>query len=66
MGKSNGIKLDIIESLTKDTFEGDLGDIGNAIGIAIGDHISGDMGFELSDFISGIKHGVSLVDGTHG
>lgn len=48
---------------------GDLSDIGNSIGIAIGKSIienEGKFGFDdASDFISGVKHGVSLVDGTH-
>ena len=44
----------------------DLSDLGNEIGIAIGEHINKDkMGYELDSFIAGIKHGVSLVDGTH-
>jgi hypothetical protein len=24
------------------------------------------LGFELEDFIAGLKHGISLTDGTHG
>jgi len=40
--------------------------LGNEIGISIGKHINKDkMGYELDSFIAGIKHGVSLVDGTH-
>lgn len=47
---------------------GDLSDAGNEIGIVIGKAIEkykSKLGWELEDFISGIKHGVSLVDGTH-
>lgn len=46
----------------------DLSDIGNEIGIVIGKAIEkykGELGWELEDFINGVKHGVSLVDGTH-
>jgi len=44
----------------------DLSDIGNIIGIVIGDHtIENGDGFEKSDFIHGLHHGFSLVDGTH-
>lgn len=43
--------------------DGDIGDIGNEIGIAIGKCLDKDNTIE--DFIHGIKHGVSLVDGTH-
>ena len=42
----------------------DIGDIGNEIGIAIGKHIV-DKELDKGDFITGIKHGISLMDGTH-
>jgi len=42
---------------------GDISDIGNEIGIAIGEYLSTDE--ELNDFISGLKHGVTLKNGTH-
>ena len=47
---------------------GDIGDIGNEIGIAIGEVLVAnkvDIEDSVEDFISGVKHGVSLVDGTH-
>lgn len=45
---------------------GDLGDVGNEIGIVIAKWIDNKkMGYELDDFISGLKHGISLIDGTH-
>ena len=43
---------------------GDISDIGNEIGFAIGEHLSTEE--ELNDFISGLKHGISLKNGTHG
>lgn len=44
----------------------DLGDVGNEIGIAVGKFINNNkMGYELDSFVSGIKHGISLIDGTH-
>lgn len=43
----------------------DLADLGNEVGVAIQPYIDDEMGFSLDDFISGIKHGVSLGDGTH-
>lgn len=43
----------------------DLGDIGNEIGFTIAKHFSSKMGFDKESFISGINHGISLVDGTH-
>jgi hypothetical protein len=47
--------------------QGDLSDIGNEIGIILGKYINKkEMGFELEDFITGLKHGISVTDGTHG
>lgn len=46
---------------------GDVSDIGNEIGIILGKYINEkEMGWELDSFISGIKHGISITDGTHG
>lgn len=42
----------------------DLSDIGNAIGLTIGEYFSKELGFEKDDFLNGIKHGISLTDGT--
>lgn len=43
----------------------DMSDIGNEIGICLGKYIKDEMGFEIEDLISGIKHGISLAKGTH-
>jgi hypothetical protein len=42
---------------------GDISDVGNEIGVAIGEYLSTEK--ELNDFISGLKHGISLTNGTH-
>jgi hypothetical protein len=42
----------------------DIGDVGNTIGIAVGEFIV-KHGWNKEEFISGIKHGISLKDGTH-
>jgi hypothetical protein len=42
---------------------GDISDVGNEIGIALGKYLSTDE--ELNDFIAGLKHGISLTNGTH-
>lgn len=39
----------------------DLSDLGNFIGIAIGPYVDGELGYELSDFMSGIDHGIDMV-----
>jgi len=44
---------------------GDISDIGNEIGIAIGSFIEDMTEEEINDFISGFRHGVSLTNGTH-
>lgn len=58
----------IIEQLNSMSFNGtDLGDIGNEIGIAVGNKIlnKNEDGYLPIAFIHGFKHGISLTDGTH-
>lgn len=43
----------------------DLSDLGNEIGIVIGQYTNDKMGYEKGDFIAGIHHGISISDGTH-
>ena len=63
----NEINNEIIKRLSEVTYKGDLSDIGNEIGLSIGKFISDkELGFDLDDFIAGLKHGISIVDGTHG
>jgi hypothetical protein len=67
MENFNKVIHNIIVQLETVSYKGDLSDIGNEIGVAIGKYIEKDkIGYELSDFIAGVKHGVSLIDGTHG
>ena len=48
-------------------FNGDLSDLGNDIGLNIGEYIDKDkLGYEKEDLISGIHHGISIIDGSHG
>ena len=54
----------LIQSLESIQYSnGDISDVGNEIGIAIGEHLSTEQ--DLNDFISGLKHGISLKNGTH-
>jgi hypothetical protein len=56
--------FEIEEQLNKVNYEnGDLSDIGNEIGIVIAKYFNEKNTVE--DFISGLKHGISLTDGTH-
>ena len=48
-------------------FNGDLSHLGNDIGLNIGEYINKNkLGYEKDDLISGIHHGVSIIDGSHG
>lgn len=70
MTKFEEIKKDIILHLEKVNYSaGDLGDIGNEIGLAIGKYTmeekAKDNALDVNSFIWGLKHGISLIDGTH-
>ena len=57
------ILKEISESLDKVQYEhGDFSDVGNEIGIVIGKTITDE---QFDDFIMGLKHGISLSNGTH-
>ncbi len=43
--------------------KGDLSDLGNEVGISLGEVIKNES--DLEDFIIGLEHGISLVNGTH-
>jgi len=56
--------FEIEEQLNKIDYEsGDLSDIGNEIGIIIAKRFNDEN--TVDDFIRGLKHGISLTDGTH-
>lgn len=42
---------------------GDLSDVGNEIGIALGNYIQSERDFK--DFTHGLRHGISLTNGEH-
>jgi hypothetical protein len=64
MEKFDEVMEDIIFQLSEITYQGDLSDIGNEIGIVIAKYF--DETNTVKDFISGLKHGISLTDGSHG
>lgn len=65
------IKNEIIKRLSEVDYEGHLDDIGNEIGIAVGEYTCKEgkdlniWGFEKNSLIDGFRHGYSLKDGTH-
>jgi hypothetical protein len=46
-------------------YEGDLSDCGNEIGNMVGSKYKNMTEDEIEDFITGIRHGISLTNGTH-
>ena len=42
---------------------GDLSDVGNEIGIVLGNYIEKEQDFK--DLVHGLRHGISLTNGTH-
>lgn len=56
---------DVASHLLNNKPKGDISDFGNEIGIVLAKYISDKTGYELESFISGVKHGVSLMKGTH-
>lgn len=57
---------DLIDGLQSPKSQiGDLGDVGNEVGIILAKYISKEIGFDKESLIAGIKHGISLIDGTH-
>jgi hypothetical protein len=57
---------EIAAGLLNVKYTGDASDIGNEFGILIGKFLDGEMGWDKDAVVSGIKHGISLTDGTHG
>ena len=45
---------------------GDLSDLGNEVGLALGKMLEKMTGEEMRTFVMGFNHGVSLTNGTHG
>jgi len=71
--------MDIMEKLVKNLVEetgtllvsrsedigyyGDMSDFGNEVGIVVGQFFKSKE--DIEDFITGLRHGISLADGTH-
>ena len=64
MNNFQHILKQISESLSKVSYEnGDLSDVGNEVGIAIGNYVLTEQDFK--DFVHGLRHGISLTNGEH-
>lgn len=54
----------IKEHMEKVSYDsGDLSDVGNEIGIVLGNYIETEQDFK--DLVYGLRHGISLNNGTH-
>jgi len=49
----------------KINYNGDISDFGNEVGYALGKVIEDMSERQIKDFISGLRHGISLTNGTH-
>lgn len=56
---------ELIEKSDKIKYQGDVSDFGNEVGYQIGHIIKNMSESQISDFIHGLKHGISLTNGTH-
>ena len=61
----NFIANSLKEQVDRMEYEGDLSDLGNEIGVAVGYRYKDMTQDEINDFINGFKHGISLTNGTH-
>jgi hypothetical protein len=68
-GKTADIMAQISLSLSERIFEvkynGDISDLGNEIGFVLGNVITDLRKGEITDFMHGLQHGISLTNGTH-
>jgi hypothetical protein len=56
----------IEEKAEEVTYEGDLSDLGNEVGYVLGTYVVANMDeVQITDFIHGMQHGISLTNGTH-
>jgi hypothetical protein len=46
-------------------YKGDMSDLGNEVGFCLGHVIENMTEKQIKDFITGLKHGISLTNGTH-
>ena len=61
----NWIANRLKEHAAQIVYEGDISDLGNEIGYAVGQCIDDMTEEQITDFIHGIRHGISITNGTH-
>jgi hypothetical protein len=63
--KLNYIANTLKEAVNRMEYTGDMSDLGNEIGITVGNAYENMTEENINDFIFGFRHGVSLTNGTH-
>lgn len=58
------LSLTINERLDEIKYQGDMSDMGNEVGYCLGKVFNMSQQ-DTNDFITGLKHGISLTNGTH-
>jgi hypothetical protein len=55
----------LVDSSDEIKYEGDISDLGNEVGYQLGQILKNMTETQIRDFIHGLKHGISLTNGTH-
>lgn len=63
--KINDIANSLKVSTSGMNYIGDISDLGNEIGVVVGLAFKDMTEEDITDFIQGFRHGVSLTNGTH-
>jgi hypothetical protein len=63
--KINDIANSLKVSTSGMNYIGDISDLGNEIGVVVGLAFKDMTDEDITDFIQGFRHGVSLTNGTH-
>jgi hypothetical protein len=63
--KINDIANSLKVSTSGMNYIGDISDLGNEIGVVVGLAFKNMTDEDITDFIQGFRHGVSLTNGTH-
>jgi hypothetical protein len=61
----NYIANSLKETVNRMNYTGDISDLGNEIGVVVGLAFKDMTDEDITDFIQGFRHGVSLTNGTH-
>ncbi len=57
--------ISLIERSRDFPYDGDISDLGNEVGCELGKIIENMNPEQIEDFITGLRHGISLTNGTH-